>query len=227
MTAYSPAAPRRSLTARPMLALGATALLLTAACTEMPANDGRQNTRQGLAGGAALGAITGALIADDKAKGAAIGAAVGGIAGAAYGDYLDRQEAALRGQLGSNVQIVNTGDRLIVTMPQDILFATDSATLRGDLSADLVTVARSLNEYPRTTVQVIGHTDNTGDAAYNQQLSARRANAVASVLVNNGVSSSRIQSFGRGEDQPRASNLTPEGRQQNRRVEIVILPTSA
>ena len=111
-------------------------------------------------------------------------------------------------------------------MPQDILFATDSASLRPDLTSDLMTVASSLNEYPRTTVQVIGHTDNTGDAAYNQQLSARRASSVANILIQNGVSAGRIQSFGRGEDQPRASNLTPEGRQQNRRVDIVILPTA-
>jgi outer membrane protein OmpA-like peptidoglycan-associated protein len=210
---------------RPLLALTATALLLTTACTETQMNDGQQNTRAGVAGGAALGALTGAIVSKDKGKGAIIGATVGAIAGGTYGSYLDKQEAALRGQLGSNVQIVNTGDRLIVTMPQDILFATDSASLRPDLTGDLVAVARSLNEYPATTVQVVGHTDNTGAAAYNQQLSARRANTVASVLIQNGVSAGRVQSFGRGEDQPRASNLTPEGRAQNRRVEIVILPT--
>lgn len=226
MTALNTAPSGRSRLTRPMLALTATALLLTTACTDMAMDDGRQKTREGAAGGAVLGAITGAVLSRDKGKGAVIGAAVGGLAGAAYGDYLDRQEAALRSQLGNNVQIVNTGDRLIVTMPQDILFATDSSSLRPDLTSDLVTVARSLNEYPQTTVQVIGHTDNTGDAAYNQQLSARRASSVATVLIQNGVSSGRIQSFGRGEDQPRASNLTPEGRQQNRRVEIVILPTA-
>lgn len=224
MTLIAQTAKRGTFT-RPFLVLSAAALLVSAACTEIDPNDGRQNTRTGVAGGAAAGAIAGAILSRDSKKGALIGATVGAIAGGAYGDYLDKQEAALRGQLGSNVQIVNTGDRLIVTMPQDILFATDSATLRPDLTSDLVTVARSLNEYPATTVQVIGHTDNTGDAAYNQQLSARRASSVASILVNNGVSAGRVQSFGRGEDQPRADNLTPAGRQQNRRVEIVILPT--
>ena len=217
---------RRSRLTRPMLAVTASALLLTTACAEMNADDGSRNTRQGLATGAALGAVTGAIISKDSGKGALIGATVGAIAGGAYGGYLDKQEASLRNQLGSNVQIVNTGDRLIVTMPQDILFATNSSTLRPDLTSDLRTVARSLNEYPNTTVQVIGHTDNTGDAGYNQQLSARRANSVAAILVQNGVSSGRVQAFGRGEDQPRASNLTPEGRAQNRRVEIVILPNA-
>ena len=126
--------------------------------------------------------------------------------------------AALGGEVG--------GDRLIVTMPQDILFAVDSATVNSSLRGDLLTVANSLREYPRSRVQVVGHTDNTGSAAYNQGLSERRANSVADVLTSGGVSYDRIQAFGRGEDQPVASNLTTEGRAQNRRVEIVILPTS-
>jgi outer membrane protein OmpA-like peptidoglycan-associated protein len=126
----------------------------------------------------------------------------------------------------SNVNIQNTGDRLIVTLPQDILFATDSATLRPDLQRDLRTVGQSLLAYPDTTVQVLGHTDNTGDADYNLNLSRQRAQSVASILISEGVPSFRIQSIGRGEDQPLASNLTPEGRAQNRRVEIVILPNA-
>jgi len=123
-----------------------------------------------------------------------------------------------------NVQITNTGDRLIVTLPQDILFAVDSAQVNSGLRGDLLTVSDSLQRYPGSTVQVIGHTDNTGDASYNQGLSERRANAVADVLMDGGVAFSRINAIGRGEDQPTASNLTPEGWAQNRRVEIVILP---
>ena len=86
------------------------------------------------------------------------------------------------------------------------------------------TVAASLLKYPATSVEVIGHTDNTGAAAYNQDLSQRRAVSVASVLASNGVPSSRISSLGRGEDQPVASNLTEQGRAQNRRVEIIVRP---
>jgi outer membrane protein OmpA-like peptidoglycan-associated protein len=124
------------------------------------------------------------------------------------------------------VQITNTGDRLIVTLPQDILFATDSASVRPDLQNDLRTVASNLQNYPNSTVQIIGHTDNTGEAAYNQQLSQRRADSVSSVLLGAGVPASRIQAYGRGEDQPIASTLTPERKAQNHRVEIVILPTA-
>ncbi|MGR3454889.1 OmpA family protein [Pseudooceanicola sp.] len=201
-------------------ALGLAALTL-AAC-ENP-DDGYRNTRQNAGVGALVGAATGAIIGGD-AKGAAIGGIIGGSAGALYGGYLDKQEAELRGSL-NNAQIVNTGDSLVVTMPQDILFATDSATLNPGQTTDLYTVANSLNKYPASRVQVIGHTDNTGAAAYNQQLSERRAQSVAYTLVSGGVSQARITSIGRGEDQPRATNQTAEGRQQNRRVEIVIIPT--
>jgi len=113
-----------------------------------------------------------------------------------------------------------------VTMPQDILFDVSSSAIQPALRTDLATVATSLQNYPDTTVQVIGHTDSTGSAAYNQSLSERRANSVANVLLDNGVPSSRVRPIGRGEDQPVASNLTPEGRAQNRRVDIVILPNA-
>jgi outer membrane protein OmpA-like peptidoglycan-associated protein len=110
-------------------------------------------------------------------------------------------------------------------MPQDLLFAVDSAAVRPDLRADLSAVASSLLRYPNSRIEVIGHTDNTGAAAYNQDLSQRRAVSVAGVLREGGVPGARIAAFGRGEDQPIASNLTPEGRAQNRRVEIIIRPT--
>jgi len=130
----------------------------------------------------------------------------------------------LNRDLGNNIDVINTGDELIVRMPQDILFAFDSDRVRPDLRADLFTLADSLQRYPDTTVQIIGHTDNVGSASYNQNLSERRASSVGSVLVNAGVPGSRLRIFGAGEDQPIASNLTEEGRAQNRRVDIVIRP---
>lgn len=211
--------------------LAGLSLIAVAGCTD-PAqvgvdNNGYKKTQQGALIGGLVGAVTGAVASDDKAKGAIVGGAIGAVGGAAIGNALDRQEAELRQQLNNdNIGITNTGDRLIVSMPQDILFAVDSYTVQPGLRADLMTVAQSLQSYPNSNVQVVGHTDNTGDAAYNQQLSERRANAVADVLMNGGVAFGRIQTYGRGEDQPVASNLTEEGRAQNRRVEIVILPTS-
>jgi len=210
------------------LILAVTAALGLAACQAPLPGQTADNTQQGALVGAGLGAVLGAISGggdrDEAIRNAALGAALGGGLGAAIGNDLDRQEAELRGALGANVGIVNTGNQLIVTMPQDILFAVDSATLTGSLQADLAAVAASLNRYPNTRVNVIGHTDNTGAAAYNQGLSQRRAQAVSSVLINAGVAPSRINAIGRGEDAPIASNLTPEGRQQNRRVEIIITP---
>lgn len=205
------------------LLLAGAALATTTACTE-PAGD---NTRQGALAGALVGAAAGALTTDgNKARGAARGAILGGAIGSAIGYNLDKQEAELRRDLGNGATITNTGDRLIVTMPQDILFATNSASLQPALRNDLRTVSQSLRNYPNSTVQVLGHTDNTGSAALNYDLSQRRAAAVASELIAGGVQSNRIQTIGRGMDQPIASNLSAQGRAQNRRVEIVILPNA-
>ncbi|MBT5296596.1 MAG: OmpA family protein, partial [Octadecabacter sp.] len=177
--------------------------------------------------GAGIGAVAGLLLGDtaqERRNGALVGAAIGAGIGGVNGAALDRQEAELRQQLGSNARIVNTGSQLVVTLPQDILFATGDATLTGGLRNDLNALASSINNFPNTTVNVIGHADNTGGAAFNQDLSARRAQSVSSALISSGVSPSRIRSIGRGEDAPIASNLTAEGRAQNRRVEITITP---
>ncbi|NCT12403.1 MAG: OmpA family protein, partial [Rhodobacterales bacterium] len=203
------------------LALAAISALALTACEAPLPGQTNDNARQGALVGAGLGAVLGAVTgnnSDERLRNAAIGGALGAGLGAIGGSNLDRQEAELRQQLGANVGIVNNGQNLTVTLPQDILFAVDSASLTSALQGDLRSVAASLNRYPETTVNVIGHTDNTGAAAYNQDLSQRRAQAVSSVLVNAGVAPVRVRAIGRGEDQPIASNLTPEGRQQNRRV---------
>ncbi|WP_298677496.1 OmpA family protein [uncultured Lentibacter sp.] len=209
-----------------MGALGATVALT--GCTEaglVNQQDPNRQAKEGALLGAAAGALIGAITQDDAKKGAFRGAIVGAGIGGLTGAALDQQERDLREKLGSDAKIVNTGERLIVTMPQDILFATDSASLRPDLTRDIRAVASSLQAYEDSTVQVIGHTDNTGDAGYNQSLSLRRAQAVTAVLASEGVNSFRMQAIGRGEDAPLATNLSPEGRQLNRRVEIVITPS--
>lgn len=220
----------------PMFLAGSAALALVA-CTHtgpIDINNGPNNNRNAQ-GGALIGAGTGALVGiltagddpEDVRRAAVTGALIGGAGGALIGNQLDRQEEDLRRDLAnSQATITNTGDSLVVTLPQDILFATDSTAVRSDLQRDLRTVAGNLLAYPDTTIQVIGHTDSDGDAAYNLDLSNRRAAAVGSVLIEAGVPPSRIRTIGRGEDAPVASNLTPEGKAQNRRVEIVILPNS-
>ena len=209
------------------LGLAAVSLSLVTACAGTGGPNDNLRTRQGAAAGAIAGALAGAATGDTKderRRQAVIGAALGAGVGATVGSALDRQAQELQNALGSNVGIVNTGDNLIVTLPQDVLFATDSTVVSGAARGDLMTLASSIQNYPNTTVNVIGHTDNVGDAAYNLDLSQRRAQSVSSILINSGVNPARIRSVGRGEDQPIATNLTPEGRQQNRRVEVVITP---
>lgn len=208
------------------LSLCAISALTLAACTDPGHVSGSGNDHRQAQGGALIGGLLGAGLAAATDNNVLAGAAVGAGVGALIGNELDKQEAELRAQLDDDVRIENTGDRLILTMPQDILFEVDSSVVSAVLRDDLAKVATSLQSYPDTTVQVLGHTDNTGAAAYNQTLSEQRANAVADVLRQNGVASGRIQAIGRGEDQPIASNLDEAGRRLNRRVEIVILPNA-
>ena len=211
------------------LILATASLLALSACVDPAAypDDPNGRTKSGAVIGGLVGAVAGAAVAGDgdELKGALIGGALGAGTGALIGADLDRQAAELRGSLNSNISVTNTGEYLIVNMPQDLLFAVDSSSLRPDLTSDIRTVAASLLRYPNSRIEVIGHTDNTGSAAYNQDLSQRRAVSVAEVLRGSGVPSGRIAAFGRGEDAPIASNLTPQGRAQNRRVEIIIRPT--
>lgn len=213
------------------LTLSLVTVTALGACTDPGRfdNPDQNNTKSGAVLGGILGAMVGMADASpgQEGQGAIRGAIFGATAGAVVGNELDKQAEALRASMGHNgVMIVNTGESLIVTLPQDILFATDSTAIRADLQADLGALARNLQEYPNSTVQVIGHTDNVGSASYNEDLSLRRANSVANVLISQGVSAYRLSTIGLGENQPVATNLTAQGRAQNRRVEIVILPNA-
>lgn len=201
----------------------AISVLALTACAPDP-NSPNNRTLTGALTGAAVGGILGAATGDGGGDRALAGAIVGGTAGALIGQRLDRQAEELRRQLGADVSVQNTGQELILTLPQDLLFATDSASVRPDLQNDLRVIANNLVNYPRSDVRVVGHTDNTGSAAYNQGLSERRAASVAQVLFNNGVAPARVRTEGRGLTQPVADNSTAAGRQQNRRVEIYIRP---
>lgn len=212
----------------PLMVASASLLALTA-CVDPNAypNDPNARARNGAIIGGLAGALAGANSGgDDKLAKTVVGGAIGAAIGGAIGASLDQQAAELRNSISNpNVSVTNNGDYLTVNMPQDLLFAVDSAALRPDLRADLGSVAQSLIRYPNSRIEVVGHTDNTGSAAYNYDLSQRRANAVAGVLNQNGVPFGRMTTIGRGFDQPIASNATPQGRAQNRRVEIIIRPT--
>ncbi|MGW9231667.1 OmpA family protein [Pseudorhizobium sp. NPDC055634] len=209
------------------LAFVALAATYLSACTTTDPYTGQQkvsNTTGGAAIGAGLGALTGLAIGGDG-KGALIGAAVGGLAGGAIGNYMDQQEAELRAQLqGTGVSVTRMGDRIVLNMPSNVTFATDQDQVIPPFYPTLDSVAIVLNKFNRTLIDVNGHTDSTGSLAHNQGLSERRAASVANYLASRGVDQRRVSTLGFGPSQPVASNATPEGRAQNRRVEVLIAP---
>ena len=203
---------------------------MAAGCTTDPYTGQQKisNTAAGAGLGALAGAGLGLLAGGDDRRNALLGAGIGALAGGAIGGYMDQQEAQLRAQLqGTGVSVTRQGDHIILNMPSNITFATDSSDIQSSFYPTLNSVALVLQRFNQTLVDVYGHTDSTGDANYNLQLSQRRAAAVADYLVAQGNNSQRFAVIGLGETQPIASNETEAGRAQNRRVEIRLAPLTA
>lgn len=182
-------------------------------------------TQKGAAIGAGAGGTVGALIgkaAGNTALGAIIGGAVGGTAGAFIGRKMDRQAAEIK-QTVPGATVTRAGEGILVKFDSGILFDTDKADLKSAAQANLQNLAVSLQNNPQTNISIIGHTDSTGTAPHNMDLSIRRAASVKSYIAAAGVSGSRLSTVGKGETEPIASNATADGRAQNRRVEIVIV----
>jgi outer membrane protein OmpA-like peptidoglycan-associated protein len=211
-----------------LIVVAASVALAGCAATEdFTTNPDKQKTRQGAAIGAAGGAVVGLLI-DGGWKGALIGAGVGALAGGAVGNYQDKQEAKLRQQMaGSGVEVVRKGDNITLGMPGNVTFALNSAQLNPEFDPVLDKVASTLVEYNQTMIQIAGHTDSTGSHEYNMKLSEQRAMSVKNYLAGRGVPAKRMVTVGAGPDYPVASNDTPEGRAENRRVEITIVPVTS
>lgn len=212
-----------------MVAVAACASLAgCAAMDDFATNPEKQKTRQGAGYGAAAGAVVGLLTAGNNPfKSAMIGAAAGALIGGAAGNYMDKQEAKLRQQMaGTGVDVVRKGDNITLDMPGNLTFGFDSADVSASFHPVLDKVAQTLREYDKTVIEVAGHTDSTGSDTYNQALSERRANNVAAYLAAQGVPATRMVTVGAGEAHPVASNDTEEGRAQNRRVEITIVPVT-
>jgi outer membrane protein OmpA-like peptidoglycan-associated protein len=209
-------------------------VLLLSACTtldpytreEQPARAQRQAVI-GAVSGAVVGLVTGDSSMERKQR-ALAGAGLGALAGAAVGSYMDRQEARLREELDrTGVSVTRIGDNITLNMPGNITFATNSADLSAGFYDVLNSVGVVLNEFERTVIEVAGHTDSTGSDAYNQQLSERRAGAVASYLATRSVRRDRMLEVGMGETRPVADNSSETGRQANRRVELTLVPLTA
>jgi outer membrane protein OmpA-like peptidoglycan-associated protein len=198
-----------------------------AACADRPLT----YTETGALIGAASGAVVGAMAyKKDRTKGAVVGAVGGGLAGGAVGAYMDAQKRDLEKNLAPEIQAGQArveklpNDVVRVTMTNQTAFETNSATIKPGFNSTMDKLADVVVRYGKTTLVVVGHTDNVGTAGYNQHLSERRALSVAQYLESRRVNAMRLATAGKGEAEPVASNSTETGRQANRRVEIYLEP---
>jgi outer membrane protein OmpA-like peptidoglycan-associated protein len=185
--------------------------------------------------GAAMGAVGGAIIGaaaykKDRTKGALVGAIGGGLAGAAVGRYMDQQKRDLEKNLAPEIQAGQArveklpNDVVRITMTSQTAFDTNSTAIKPGFMSTMDKLADVVVRYNKTTLTVVGHTDNVGSERYNQNLSERRALSVAQYFESQRVNALRLATAGKGESQPVASNGSEAGRQLNRRVEIYVEP---
>ena len=181
------------------------------------------NQTKGAVIGAGAGAAAGAILGkDNKAVAIILGAAIGGVAGGLIGTYMDEQAEKIQEDLdGATVERV--GEGILITFDSGILFDIDSYALKTETKNNLSKLSETMKKYDETEIQVLGHTDNTGTEKYNAALSKKRAGSVNDYLVTKGISPTRLTDIGYGELDPIATNETLEGRELNRRVEIVIV----
>ncbi len=215
------------------LGLIALVLTLSIAFSNCEATKNANNTQKGVVIGAAGGAILGAIIGNNAGKGgngeigAVIGGVVGGAAGGIIGRQMDNQAKKIEQEIpGAEVERVDDG--IVITFDgqsNGVYFDTEKYNVNAASKENLDKLAAILLEYPDTNVLVVGHTDSAGTEEYNMTLSKNRAQSVTNYFVNTkGLNASRFTTNWFGESSPIASNDTPEGRSQNRRVNIVIVP---
>jgi len=174
----------------------------------------------GTAGGAAVGGAIGS-IGGKAGMGAIIGAAAGGVAGGIIGNKMDKQAADIQKDVPS-ANVERVGEGIVVEFSDKVLFAINHSDLSAEARANLDKLTAILVKYPDTNIEIQGHTDNTGTNALNQSLSEKRATAVNNYLTSLGISSSRLTVKGYGEELPKYSNDTEEGRMLNRNVQFLI-----
>ncbi|HYG63800.1 MAG TPA: OmpA family protein [Thermoanaerobaculia bacterium] len=181
----------------------------------------RDRTLKGAGVGAAAGAVGAVLAGKREADEILAGAAIGAVVGGGVGAYMDRQQEKLARIPGTTVERVGD-DTLLLHFDSDVLFDVNSAVIDSSGRSTLEDVAGVLDEYDKTAVVIQGHTDATGSEEHNQELSERRATSVRNYLVGRGVDDDRLSAVGFGEGYPVASNDSESGRQQNRRVDILL-----
>ncbi|AUT69016.1 MULTISPECIES: OmpA family protein [Paraburkholderia] len=208
------------MNAKIMTRLSALAVVgaLLGGCATQQGTDTAVGTGVGAGTGAALGAIFGG--GKGAAIGAGVGAAVGGVTGYNWQNIKNKLSGATK---GTGTQITEQPDgSLKLNIPSSVTFDTNSYAIKPSFAPVLTQVAQTLNQNPEVVAQVVGHTDSTGQPAYNQTLSVNRAQSVVNQLAQDGVAQQRLGASGMGANQPIADNNTEAGRAQNRRVEIYL-----
>jgi outer membrane protein OmpA-like peptidoglycan-associated protein len=201
------------------LAAIAAAVILGGGC----ATERQTQTAIGTGTGAAAGAVLGGAVSGST-RGAAVGAAIGAGVGAAVGynwQLVKEKLGIATKDTGLNMTEQSDGSVKVV-VPGSVSFTSGSAALSTSVHPTLDSIARTLSEHPDTSVNVVGHSDSSGNAAANRELAQRRAQSVANYLADRGVRRDRIMVESRGDLEPIADNRTEAGRAQNRRVELVI-----
>ena len=209
-------------------------LLLSACANDLGDKRSMNSTETGAVIGTLGGAAVGALVdKNHRGKGALIGAVGGGLAGGAIGAYMDKQAKDLQKQLTPEIQAGNitlqkiADNKLLVTMTSTTGFDTGSSDVKSAFTPTLNKISSVVNQYGKTTIDVIGYTDNVGKPDFNMALSQRRAQAVVDYFVGKQVNPVRLIAEGRGANDPRATNSTESGRAMNRRVELIITAVTA
>ena len=186
------------------------------------------NTQRGAGIGAVAGGVLGAVLGNNLGKGgngalgAVLGGVVGGVAGGMIGKKMDKQAREIQTALpGAQVERVGEGIRLVLG-ENSVRFDTNKSTLTAAAKANLDKLVPVFHSYADTDIVIYGYTDNTGKVEYNQTLSEQRAASVKSYLAGKGLNTSRFSTTGLGIADPIATNDSPEGRSQNRRVEFAI-----
>ena len=216
------------------IVLAPVLMLALAGCTTDASKSGDRPLRN-IETGALIGALGGAVIGAaayrrNRTKGALVGAVGGGLAGGAVGAYMDAQKRDLEKNLAREIQAGQArvdklpGNVVRITMTNQTAFAVDSAEIRPAFRSTMDKLADVMVRYGKTTLTIVGHTDDTGSNQHNQSLSERRAHSVAEYLDDRNVNPLRLAVSGKGETQPVASNRTDAGRELNRRVEIYVEP---
>lgn len=205
--------------------IGAAFIAVAVAFSGCGINGTLLGTGVGAGAGAGIGAGIG-RVAGNTAVGAAIGAAIGGAAGALIGNQMEKQKKELEEQLpNTEIEMTNDGQAIKIIFDSGLLFNTNSSTLSSASRRDLSVFASNLLENPDTDIEIIGHTDSSGNDRINNPLSEKRAESVFRFLREKGVQSARMSFEGRGSREPIATNSTSAGKQKNRRVEVFILPS--